>query len=206
MLEPNTYEIPNEKKQRTQWALKQMLPWCAPMAGFLFGWIWVLAHNGLFTLGSGIMFGLVLIGLAIALWGFWWKWKNARFTYELFDSFTVEFASPQYYVPPKKMEAVITEEVLDRFNEHHEFEPGLDAQDVLQGNHLTVADVKPKVDGHGTVLGVTYPFAGQSIVYGPYALHGGVTGHEIRLQVCHALFPGRSEKGDLRWMKEQGIL
>lgn len=142
----------------------------------------VLAHLAV-VIGAGVYF---------------WRQKHAVYTV---NGLRVEFLDADYYLPPHILEAYITEHVTTPMSAHMPL-----PWEALRGNRIKFVSDTIDVPQGGRAWGATWPGeTSLSLVYAPYALHPGVTAWELKLQLCHVLFPGQSEKDDIAWLKSHDI-
>lgn len=201
-IEPNTFEMPNEAKMAKKFGLVSL--WVmAPMSLVTLAvTIYSLIIGGLTT--TTLVMGalcLVLAGLTVLAFIHYknhaiYKFETPKYKIKL------EFDSPKYYVPPEVFEQTIVEPNLEAFKPFH----GHGDLEMTKDITFKVQDDKPTHWAVPEAYGMTWPAQGLSKVWGPMVLSNGLSGHELRLHFCHRLYPGRSEKEDLDWMKDVGII
>jgi hypothetical protein len=215
LLKENTYDVPNEIRERVKYAISKVWIGLIALVPMIFGWAWYGAYKGFVSEGSLILLGLTLITLTLIVQMFIQKYNNAKFSYEVLGV-TITFQSPKYYVPKKLMKGLIERSVIKPMMDSEYMKenfPRIEERDITEGLVAHIVDQRPDPSHprltsreENEVVGVTRPYQGVSQIYGPYALKAGATGHELRLQVCANLFPFRPEEKDLEWMREQGII
>lgn len=232
LLEENTYKVPREFQRRLKYALERVWMIFLLQLSGVFGWVWLAVHHGFMSTGSLVMGGFNLIVLLLTVWAFYWKASRAEFTYKVLGV-QVVFESEKYFVPKNLMRSLIKNSVIRPFEESpymNKHYPNVEGEEITKGLTLRIIDDRPKPVGHPKlmlaerdgefvilheetgervkIVGATRFYKGEAFseVYGPYALRGGASGHELRLQVAHKLFPFRIEGRDLEWMREQGII
>jgi len=165
-------------------------------------------YNGWVDPGVFAMYGLVAVTLAMGVWGWVWSWKNRAVRYEI-DGLTCIWSGREWYVPPDVYRLFVQREVWAKFEDFAD-----DPRDLTRGVAVLFEGERPHARvrekdgalGLQRVWGATYPWRRYSKVAGERRMDAGVDGYELKLQCCHALFPGRGEGEDIAWMKEVGIL
>ena len=206
ILSPNTYSVPRELELEAAWRTS----WAGWLVSAIFiaAFVWAVVattHDGTFTEQSnGIIFfaGVVLSAIAVSGFATWYGFTRKPVSYEI-RGMRVVFTDRNYYVPPNILEAFVEEKVCAKFRPYIDTEPW----DYLDGVLLVSAGHDLRV-GDKDVLGMTYAdYAVQrrSIVEANRLLDGGVGAWELKLQIMHRLFPGQSEKLDIKWLRAKGI-
>ena len=196
-LERNTYEVP--EKLKTEAAIRESWAGWLGLIPFIFGSVWVLIQNGLSGEGTWAVLGVSAIASSIAVYALITGYIKGPVKHDI-NGLVVVFTSRDYYVPADVLEPFIEEHVCEPFRPHIEEEPW----DLLDGKVMLVEDIDLQWRGINA-LGMTYPWSGYSQVEGPMALHPGVMGWELKLQIMQELVPGSHEKLDIMWLRSKGI-
>lgn len=127
-------------------------------------------------------------------------WRKGYAVYQV-NGLECEFLTRDYYIPPDVLASYIARHVIEPMAAHLPL-----AWETLDGNRVTFTDDIVLANGK-RAWGATWPGVhSKSVVYAPYILHPGVTAWELKLQLCHVLFPGQSELEDIAWMESVGII
>lgn len=196
-LERNTYEVPERLKIEAAWR-ETWAAWLG-MIPFVGGSVWVVIHNGIAGEGTWAVLGVSALAMCIVLYGLIREYINGPIVTDV-NGLTVVYTSRDYYIPSKVMEPFVEEHTCAPFRPHIEEEPW----DLLEGKVVLVEDIDLQWKGIDA-WGMTYPWSGYSQVEGPMALHPGVMGWELKLQIMQELFPGSPEKLDIMWLRSKGI-
>lgn len=198
MLKPETHPFPVKYRWRTIGV--KMFPAYILFPIFLGLFIWAVSRDGMTSPVWGFL-TISVITLGISIYGSWYHWNRAYSLYEVNDV-TVRIEDPDYYVPPSLF-AVFLEEIYAKFRPHIEPSP----KRLLAGSNITLTKEMPRDSKVvGPKVGITYPGKKSTRVHAPHILNHGGAGYELRLIICHQLFPGRPEGEDIVWMKEKGII
>jgi len=199
VLEPKTYSYP--QKYRLFTALNG-IPLLLGFGLFL-GLTLYLGSLKDFGSGFWVCLGGTVLSLGLWVWSLYWYYLRCPRAKYSVDNITLLFEDPDFYVPPSIFKEKIIDKVVETFNPHTEDS----AAAMLSGAKVRLVKYKPKYPGTGEEkFGLTQPAKKITEVYAPYVLNYGTCGYELRLMLCHILFPGRGEGEDIEWMKENKLL
>lgn len=203
-LKPGTYSIPNETQKRLKFALRASWTGGLVLAFFVVVTLFMGFSGNWETEGLWSLYVLDAMTAVLCGWAIYWYQKHSNFSYTV-RGVKVVFDGADYYVPKARYRRFI-DEILNAFD--NALPDVKDTSELLEGVTIHIQSERP-VDPAGRtdkVVGLTFPFRRVSYVWGPYAIDHSGAGYELRLQICQVLFPGRSERDDLAWLKANDLL
>jgi hypothetical protein len=205
MITPYKYTslAPSKTDQMLQkmWQTVKQIWWAYAFLLGTLGAVGFMHHNNDPT---GVYVAYALFGLTFAMctFGSYVYYKRASFGYTLWKGrIQVKFFSDKYYVPPAKLDALLTE-VQRPFLEHLTKPEAFTGAFVIQDQRPLDPEERQDPD---KIIGITSDLFDVSYVYGPYALYDGGLGYEFRLQLCDRIMPRTTEAQRLAWMESEDI-
>lgn len=197
LVHKNQYAIPEEVKQRQEFAVKMIWSGLVIVAFFIAATIFVGVSDPSGVLPMVLL--TVVPGLAICLWGFWWHIKEALFSYDA-AGVEVIFVGPEYYVPQEKMEKLVK-------SVYHAWSGIIDnPRAAYQGVTLEVLGSKPiRPSDNREVVGLTWHQQRMSQIWGPYVLNRGGAAYELLLHGADHAWPSDNEGLHIHLMKKEGV-